>query len=336
MEGRKADNTYLTIVIPVWNREREIVRSVDSVARQIADRPVEIVVVDNASTDGTVRAVRELIRQYPFVSLVELSCHNNAAAARNAGLELANGEYVWFIDSDDWVADGAIDRIWGELKTASPDILRFDKINDAPDVKSAIANPASIELDLVRNSRNLRFCLAMGSVWNAVFSRAAIGDIRFDETFDYGEDALFTWAVTLRSHRGLYIPKPLYVYMQTPGSLTSSKTPHRFVCYMRQVERFMGLVDKAELEPSVKKDIYSDCAWRVYCHAFGCYYPDEIDDEMWQSWEHAYRVVLVDNSQRSIASRLLSWLMLKIQTRQMAYFVYRHLLNVRRRRRRLT
>lgn len=336
MEGRKAGNTYLTIVIPVWNREREIARSIDSVAKQIGDRPGEIIVVDNASTDGTVRAVRELIRRYPFVSLVELSCHNNAATARNAGLRLANGEYIWFIDSDDYVTDGAIDCIWRALKAGSPDILRFDKINDAPNEKSATANLATVELDLVRSSRNLRFCLAMGSVWNAVFSRAAIGDIWFDETFDYGEDALFTWAVTLRSHRGLYIPKPLYVYMQTPGSLTSSKTPRRFVCYMRQVERFLGLVDNADLEPSAKKELYSDCAWRVYCHAFGCYNPDEIDDEMWQSWKHAYRVVLVDNSQRSIALRLLSWLMLKLQTKQMAYFVYRHLLSVRRRRRRLT
>ncbi len=336
MEGRKADNTYLAIVIPVWNREHEIVRSIDSVARQIGDRPVEIVVVDNASTDGTVRVIGELTRRYPFVSLVELPCHNNAATARNAGLRMTSGEYVWFIDSDDYVTDGAIDCIWRALKAGSPDILRFDKINDAPNEKSATANLATVELDLVRSSRNLRFCLAMGSVWNAVFSRAVIGDVRFDETFDYGEDALFTWMVTLRAHRGLYIPKPLYVYMQTPGSLTSSKTPRRFVCYMRQVERFLGLVDNADLEPSAKKELYSDCAWRVYCHAFGCYNPDEIDEDMWQSWKHAYRVVLVESSQRNMALRLLSWLMLKLQTRQMAYFVYRHLWNVRRRRRRLT
>ena len=336
MEEHKADNTYLTIVVPVWNREREIVRSVDSVAKQIADRPIEIVVVDNASTDGTVRAVRELIRRYPSVSLVELSCHNNAATARNAGLELANGEYVWFIDSDDYVVDGAIDCIWRELKTASPDILRFDKVNDAPDVKSANADLATVRLDLARNSRNLKFCLAMGSVWNAVFSRAVIGDIRFDETFDYGEDALFTWMVTLRARRGLYIPKPLYVYMQTPGSLTSSKTPRRFVCYMRQVERFIDLVDNAELDSSVKKALYSDCAWRVYSHAFGCYCPEEIDEDMWKSWKHAYRAVLVENSRRGMVSRILSWLMLLLQTRQMAYFVYRYRLNVRRRRRRLT
>ena len=116
MEGRKAANTYLTIVIPVWNREREIVRSIDSVAKQIGGRPVEIIVVDNASTDGTARAAKELIRRYPFLSLVELPCHNNAATARNAGLGLANGEYIWFIDSDDWVADGAIDRIWWSLR----------------------------------------------------------------------------------------------------------------------------------------------------------------------------------------------------------------------------
>ena len=336
MEGRKPDNTYLTIVIPVWNREREIVRSVDSVAKQIADRAVEIVVVDNASTDGTARAVGRLIRRYPFVSLVELPCRNNAATARNAGLGLANGEYVWFIDSDDYVADGAIDCIWRELKAASPDILRFDKVNDASVVKLATAKPATVELDLVRNSRNLRFCLAMGSVWNAVFSRAVIGDIRFDETFDYGEDALFTWMVTLRAHRGLYVPKPLYVYMQTPGSLTSTKTLRRFICYMRQVERFIDLVDNAERESSVKKELYTDCAWRVYCHAFGCYYPNEIDEDMWQSWKHAYRVVLVENSRRGMVSRLLSWLMLQLQTRQIAYLIYRLLLNVRRRRRRLT
>lgn len=336
MEEHKADSAYLTIVIPVWNREREIVRSVDSVAKQIANRPVEIVVVDNASTDGTVRVVKELIRRYPFVSLVELPCHNNAATARNAGLELANGGYVWFIDSDDYVADGSIDCIWRELRATSPDILRFDKVNDAPDIKLATDNSATVELDLARNSRKLKFCLAMGSVWNAVFSRAVIGDIRFDETFDYGEDALFTWAVTLRSHRALYIPKPLYVYMQTPGSLTSSKTPRRFVCYMRQVERFIDLVDNAELDSSVKRELYSDCAWRVYSHAFGCYCPEEIDEDMWKSWKHAYRVVLVENSRRGMVSRILSWLMLLLQTRQMAYFVYRYRLNVRRRRRRLT
>lgn len=336
MEGCKADNTYLTIVIPVWNRERAIVRSIESVATQIGNRPIQIVIVDNASTDGTVRSVRELIRRYSFVSLLELPCHNNAATARNVGLGQANGEYVWFIDSDDYVADGAIDYIWRVLKAKSPDILRFDKVDDASVVKSAIGSPATVELDLARNSRNLRFCLAMGSVWNAVFSRAVIGDIRFDETFDYGEDALFTWMVTLRARHGLYVPKPLYIYMQTPGSLTSSRTPRRFVCYMRQVERFIDLVDNAELDSSVKRELYSDCAWRVYSHAFGCYCPEEIDGDMWKSWKHAYQVVLVENSRRCMVSRLLSWLMLLLQTRQMAYFVYRYRLNVRRRRRRLT
>ena len=309
MSERRTDNIYLTVVIPVWNREREIARSLGSISKQVVGRPVEIIVVDVASTDDTCRVVREMIRQYPFVSLVELSSRQNAATARNAGLRVAHGEYVWFVDSDDYVVDGGVDCIWKALKAASPDFLRFDKVKDSLERRidgllSDNDNRSPVALDLTRNSRDLKFCLSMGSVWNAVYSRAVIGDVRFDETFDYGEDAVFTWSVALRARRGLYLPRPLYVYMRTPGSLTASKPSIRFVCYMRQVERFMSLIDNADIASSVKKELYSECVWRVYCHAFGCYEPNEIDGEMWKAWRHAYRLVLVENEHRGLVARL--------------------------------
>lgn len=335
MAGRRTDDIYLTVVIPVLNREREIARSLGSVAKQVVGHSAEVIVVDAGSADHTCQVVREMIRQYPFVLLVELPSRQNAATARNAGLRVAHGEYVWFVDSDDYVVDGGVDCIWKALKASSPDILRFDKVKDSSesriDGQSATEDSRSpVTLDLARNGRDLKFCLSMGSVWNAIYSRAVIGDVRFNETFDYGEDAVFTWSVALRARQGLYLPRQLYVYMQTPGALTSSKPPARFVCYMRQVEQFVSLIDNADIASSVKMELYSECAWRVYCHAFGCYDPDEIDGEMWKAWRHAYRLVLVDNVHRGIVARYFSWLLGVIQTRYVAYLVYRICLSVRR------
>lgn len=336
MYSPNGDKIFLSVVIPAWNREHEIARCVSSIAGQAAIRPIEIIVVDDASNDGTRLEVQKLARLFPFVRLAERQSRGNAAAARNVGLGIAQGEYIWFVDSDDYVIDGALDLIWTELADARPDILRFDKTNGPASLSSVrgSAEPtSSVTLDLLHSTCAIKQCLSMGSVWNAVFKRTIVGETRFDETFDYGEDAVFTWAVTLRSCTGIYLPQRLYVYMQTSGSLTSSKTSARFVCYMRQVELFMRLIGQSSLQDGIKKELYADCRWRVYSHAFGCYASREIDDEMWGVWKRVYRAVVIDGCRRGCVARRMAMLLNVLQSRQLAYLVYRVMLGIRRRRR---
>ena len=324
---------FLSVIIPVWNRPNEIARSVRSIAVQLDDRNAEIIIVNDASTDNTADVIENLSAEHPIVKVLKLQRHGGAAAARNAGLNAARGIYIWFVDSDDIVNPGAVELIMPELQRHTPDILRFDKQNSIP---MAAASPEYFSIaprvsrsDFGKDAEGLMTCLSMGSVWNAVFSRRVIGDIRFDETFSYGEDALFTWAVALCARECIYIHAPLYSYLETPGSLTSSKTTERFRCYMLQIECFLKLIDCSQLEEKLKKRLYSDCCWRVYSHAFGCFRPSEINSEMWRIWRKTYASVMISNLRRSFPRRLLSGLFFPLLNTYLANAVFMHLLHSR-------
>jgi glycosyltransferase involved in cell wall biosynthesis len=88
----------VTVVIPVFNRERTVVAAIESVLRQTY-QSIEVIVVDDASTDGSIDAVRSV--SDPRVRLVEAGTNRGAAGARNLGIAMATGEFVAFQDSDD-------------------------------------------------------------------------------------------------------------------------------------------------------------------------------------------------------------------------------------------
>ena len=94
----------VSVVIPAYNRVRTIVRALDSVYAQTY-RPIELIVIDDGSTDGTQGVVEDWVEAYETDELhvvVLPGDHRGAAAARNAGIRVASGDWVAFLDSDDW------------------------------------------------------------------------------------------------------------------------------------------------------------------------------------------------------------------------------------------
>lgn len=106
-----AENPLVSVVIPVWNRENLICTTLDSVWRQTY-RPLEVVVADNFSTDGSRERVEEWIESHKddplFSARMIVQPQKGAANARNAGLSVATGEFVNFFDSDDQMLPGMI------------------------------------------------------------------------------------------------------------------------------------------------------------------------------------------------------------------------------------
>lgn len=97
-------NPLVSVVIPTFNRKELLFRALGSVAQQTY-RPLEVIVVDDCSSDGTVEAVRAASFPFP-VEVVSLSINQGPAAARNAGILKANGQYIAFLDSDDvWLPE---------------------------------------------------------------------------------------------------------------------------------------------------------------------------------------------------------------------------------------
>lgn len=99
----------VSIIIPTRNRKKELIRCLNSL-KKVSYVYTETIVIDNASTDGTIRAVR---KQFPKTKIIKLSKNKGAVGGRNAGIRIAKGDYLLFIDDDNVVTKPFLDKLMG-------------------------------------------------------------------------------------------------------------------------------------------------------------------------------------------------------------------------------
>lgn len=113
----------VSVVIPVYNAEKYLRQCLDSVLGQSL-REIEVICVDDGSTDGSIEILREYSeRDRRFTALYNPE-NKHAGICRNLGLEKARGEYVLFLDSDDWILEGSLERIYEIAHRLNVDVLR--------------------------------------------------------------------------------------------------------------------------------------------------------------------------------------------------------------------
>ena len=111
-------NPLITVILPAFNRRDTIMRAIESVFRQTY-RPLEVILVDDCSTDGTSDLVSSVRFPEP-IRVIKLLRNEGPAGARNAGIREASGQYVAFLDSDDWWLPTKIEKQVQVISTASP------------------------------------------------------------------------------------------------------------------------------------------------------------------------------------------------------------------------
>jgi glycosyltransferase involved in cell wall biosynthesis len=112
---------FISIIIPVFNMAGEVRRCLHSVIGQMTDE-MEVLVVDDGSTDDTYKVVREYSENDPRIHIIR---HQNAgvSSARNAGIDISRGDYLLFIDADDDIEDGYLQSILHQAKNSKADLL---------------------------------------------------------------------------------------------------------------------------------------------------------------------------------------------------------------------
>ncbi len=114
---------YFSIIVPVYNVEGYVLRCVQSLLDQSC-KDLEIILVDDGSTDGSGKICDDLAAQYPQISVVHKT-NGGLSSARNEGLSQARGTYISFVDADDWMEQDAYGLIQSNLLAKQPDILNF-------------------------------------------------------------------------------------------------------------------------------------------------------------------------------------------------------------------
>ncbi len=114
-----------SIIIPVYNVEQYLTKCLDSVVNQTYNDEYEVICVNDGSTDSSLAILEEYAKISPKVVVIN-SPNGGTASARNLGLNVARGEYIWFIDSDDWIEENSLEFLAEYLNKSNPDVFCFN------------------------------------------------------------------------------------------------------------------------------------------------------------------------------------------------------------------
>ena len=196
----------LSIIVPIYNVEKYLAECVDSLLSQTLG-DFEVILVDDGSSDGSGAIADRYAREYPEqVRCVHVE-NGGQGRARNLAIELARGDYIGFIDSDDWIDPDMYRKLYDAAELEGKKIAVCDWLAVFPDGKETVL-PA-------RYSENLM--AFAGSACNKIFLRSLIGEIRFPEKMWY-EDFYFSAMLLMKAGDAAYVREPLYKYRQSPSS----------------------------------------------------------------------------------------------------------------------
>lgn len=215
----------VSIIIPVYRTEQTLARCVESVKAQTF-AAWELILVDDGSDDGAPALCDAYAQKDARIKVIHQP-NAGLSAARNSGLKVAQGEYVWFIDSDDFVAPDT-------LEAAVLAIEQYDKEVAFVEFPVCIAYGHPVK-QRMRNFESKKYtdpwqwwfqaegythCYA----WNKLFRRSAIGNLRFEKRIF--EDVFFMHSLLNQVQSFATIPQGLYYYSYNPSGITANEGRH--------------------------------------------------------------------------------------------------------------
>lgn len=216
-------NKLVSIILPVYGVEQYLPECVDSLLAQ-SYRNLEIILVDDASPDGSGAICDAYAAQDSRVKVIHQT-NRGAAGARNAGLDVAGGEYICFVDSDDVVEKDYVKLLLTHLQEADADIAvcgftQFSRTHQPPcSLESAgVYTPEGYLLQFLEN-------WTCSLLWNKIFRRQTIGKLRMEEGHRI-DDEFYTYQVVMAAQKIVVFHQSLYRYRLRASSVMSNQNTY--------------------------------------------------------------------------------------------------------------
>ncbi len=208
----------ISIVIPAYNVKAYIDRCLDSVVNQTY-RDLEVILVDDGSTDGTSKVCDIRGQQDSRITVVHQE-NGGLSAARNTGLNYCHGEYVFFLDSDDYLEENAMEIMLKKAEETEADIVccGIRKVYDRQAAES-FTRDCNLELNSVEAVREMMVSNTVCSTaWNKLYRRSLWKDM-FYPLGKKHEDEFITYKLLYAANRVIYIGREFYQYYQRSDSI---------------------------------------------------------------------------------------------------------------------
>lgn len=234
IEDNLLSDDLVSVIIPAYNVEQYLVKCVDSIINQSYNN-IEIIIVDDGSTDNTLAVAQVLQKKDKRVKVVHQD-NKGLSEARNTGIKVATGEFISFVDADDYIENGMICGLLKNMKDHDADVSCCRAFIHSRNgiVRHPNNNPK--EITIIKEKESLIEGYLNGNItmaaWDKLYRKSALSGIWFDKN-TFNEDADFTLKLCLENKKFVCDTTKYYHYVKrNEGSLTGSKFNER--CFLTQ------------------------------------------------------------------------------------------------------
>lgn len=266
-----------SVIIPCYNAEGFVDRAIGSVIRQSLDMSsFEVIAVNDASNDGTLAKLTEWSKRYPdTVRIITYDTNLRQGGARNRALKIAEGEYICFLDADDWMEEDALESFAAVIDAGGYDIVtaKHTEDNVYPSDKDIAAQQAGRDITVERifdSGDTKEYILSdLGFVWESVYRKSMVcgNEVWFPEHLAY-EDIYWQRLIRFYSKKACIIDRITHHYFyHTASTMNKRNAPHhvdRLTCYEMLLDSYekRGLLKK--YYPVIMKDAIETYVFNSY------------------------------------------------------------------------
>lgn len=267
----------ISIIVPVYNAEKTLCRCIESVVRQNYNN-YELILVNDGSVDGSADICNRYSNEYQQIRYVYKN-NGGVSSARNLGLKLARGEYIAFLDSDDYVTDDFFSFINKAISKYDCDLTLFNsRTFGSDDRKTRIISVGEFfEDSIFRISKrvlNAMLTYSYSTVYAKIFKASIIrrNNIWFDEKVSIGEDQTFLFEYTMCINSLNANDCVLYnIDVSSENSLSRKKRDYLPDQLLKVHKKMFDCLDCAEVSEGAFKNYYAAVSWMFYRSAYSCF-----------------------------------------------------------------
>lgn len=307
------DLPLVSVIVPFYNAEKYIVRCACSLFEQTLLN-VEFIFVNDCSTDLTVETLSSLVNKYPnrepLVKIISHETNKGVAVARNTGLYHATGQYIAYVDADDWVEKEMMAELYGKAKADDADVVGCNWLLSFQDKERKMWQPVAKtprECILLMMRGTMKWNLWLFIVKKDLYDR---NNIHCIPTLNIGEDLMLMVKLLSFARRVSFVDKPFYHYVKSNSdSLTQSMTE-------KEIDQITGNVQ--EIEDFLRYNYGDEYNIEILFLKLNIKLPLLITDhrEWYEKWMHWYpetNKYVMSNRNLSLRIRLIQYAAVKRQ-----------------------
>lgn len=216
----------ISVIIPLYNDADNIVRCLESVCAQTISGLLDILIINDGSTDDSVPTARNVLESHSMLqqaSIISLEQNQGVANARKVGVQAAQSDFILFCDSDDWMEPTMCEKLLAKAENEMCDLV----ICDYNSIRGNSVEPVS---GCYKENflQQLILCTVTGALWNKLIKTDILRrpDFLFP-VHDFSEDYAYSLQFAIYARKIGYVPETLYNYVHRSGSVVQSASAER-------------------------------------------------------------------------------------------------------------